>query len=164
MSGDILRPRLRRRVRDRSGSASAEFAISFSAILSVAVAAADVGALLRGDLALNSGVRDAVRVLSRTPIAQDGLPMAAGVELAEGMVRARLAQAGLTPAPLLPPDGASCSDDRVMCLKVEPVAGSAAALGRARSIVTVWAGAEAKTQFVDQIGRASCRERVFPVV
>lgn len=151
MSVDIYRRPCRssRRGDDR-GSASIEFVVLFGAALTVAIAASDVGVMLRGDIALHGSVRDAVRVLSRTPLAEDGLPLKGGLDLADEMMRERLARAGLSLAPLgEPPNGALCATDRAICVRMDPIPGSAEALGRGRALVTVWAAAEAPTQFLD---------------
>lgn len=150
MSRGIIRKKSSALLRSRDGSAAAEVALSLSAILAIAVAASDLGVLLRGDAALEAGVRDAARVLSLVPLNDDGAPLPEGRDLAEAVLRARLAEAGLTPQEMTPPPpGAVCADDGAVCVRVDPAAGSLAALGSQRSVVTVWAAASARTQFVD---------------
>lgn len=149
MSPGIIAGKGRAFLRDRKGSAAAEVAMSASVIIAIAVAASDLGVVLRGDAALEAAARDAARVLSLAPLDAAGTPTAESLALAETVVSERLLRAGLTPQAVIAPQGAACSADSALCAKVEAVAGSVAILGEERRLVTVWTAASAPTRFMD---------------
>ncbi|MEM1315445.1 MAG: TadE/TadG family type IV pilus assembly protein [Pseudomonadota bacterium] len=135
-------------VRDDDGSASVEFVFSIIIIFMLVLAGSDLSRSMRGATALQTAAGDAARRLSLTPRGGDGALMDAGISLAHQGFLNHLAVSGLEALALVPPEGASCTTDRVMCHRIEEVAGSEAALGEPQRRITVWVAAASPSRFL----------------
>ena len=142
-----------RRLRGReSGSAAVETVLAAILALGVSAAAADLGGTLRGQARLESAVRDAARMLTLTPLSEDGELLAEGVARARAELAARLEEAGLAPAPLpATPPGGRCDAAGAVCHRVEAIAGAEAALGGPQVLVSVWAGAQTPARVLSAV-------------
>jgi hypothetical protein len=137
-----------RAVRDDDGSASVELAFSVIIIFMLVMAGSDLSRSMRGATALQTAAGDVARRLSVTPEAADGTLMQAGVSLAHQGFLDHLNFSGLDPLPVAAPEGATCTDDGVLCHRMDEVPGSEEALGEPQRRVTVWVAAASPSRFL----------------